>query len=347
MMLSSGLTRLHFPALLYQVITREDPSIIAWESCGSAFRIVDAKRFRSETIAKYFQHGNMSAFQRQLNLYGFRCPDRLDQKGVYSHPDFIQGNYEMARNIRRKKTWPTKKKPQGGPDPVTSSASRKQQQQQQQSSVQEKKKATVIVPSINLAAMASRIGNVTQIAGTSDNEAFTVPSSKVSLITPRGVDELDGCLSPVASFDECDTERDAGLELELEDMWNDAGDELLLLDQEGELLGLGLTLSPSPIPMGSSIGVGVPAGAGDIIHVFENDEMEMTILEQESCYCGDCGGVADADRRTVSPYGEFDDRILFLFEDDVDDCTTSCSSSTCPSSPASSSPNGDDERLLN
>jgi hypothetical protein len=48
-------TKLHFPARLYQVIEIEDPSIIAWEISGASFRIVDSKRFRSETIPKYFR----------------------------------------------------------------------------------------------------------------------------------------------------------------------------------------------------------------------------------------------------------------------------------------------------
>lgn len=50
----------------------------------------------------------MATLQRQLNLYGFRCLDRIDQKGVYFHPQFIRGKYDQVRKIRRKKTWPTK-----------------------------------------------------------------------------------------------------------------------------------------------------------------------------------------------------------------------------------------------
>jgi hypothetical protein len=48
-------TKLHFPARLYQLIEIEDPSIIAWEIDGRSFRIVDSKRFRAETVPKYFR----------------------------------------------------------------------------------------------------------------------------------------------------------------------------------------------------------------------------------------------------------------------------------------------------
>ena len=52
--------------------------------------------------------GNPSSIQRQLNLYGFRCVNRVDEKGVYSHPQFIRGEYDSVRNIRRKRTWVVK-----------------------------------------------------------------------------------------------------------------------------------------------------------------------------------------------------------------------------------------------
>jgi hypothetical protein len=55
----------------------------------------------------------MASIQRQLNLYGFRCTNRIDEKGVFHHPSFVRGQYDLVRNIRRKKTWPTKRKPKG------------------------------------------------------------------------------------------------------------------------------------------------------------------------------------------------------------------------------------------
>jgi hypothetical protein len=51
----------------------------------------------------------MPSIQRQLNLYGFRCTNRADDKGVYHHSQFVRGEYDVVRTIRRKRTWPTKK----------------------------------------------------------------------------------------------------------------------------------------------------------------------------------------------------------------------------------------------
>jgi hypothetical protein len=47
--------KLHFPARLYQLIEIEDPTIIAWATDGRSFRVVDPKRFRAETVPKYFK----------------------------------------------------------------------------------------------------------------------------------------------------------------------------------------------------------------------------------------------------------------------------------------------------
>jgi len=103
--------QLHFPARLYQMIEREDESVICWESDGESFRIVDAKRFKTELIPKYFPNANFPSIQRQLNLYGFLCRNRVHLKGVYFHPEFMRGEYEAVREMRRKRTWKLKSKP--------------------------------------------------------------------------------------------------------------------------------------------------------------------------------------------------------------------------------------------
>jgi hypothetical protein len=44
-----------FPARLFIAIETEDPSVIAWDTDGRSFRIIDSKRFRAETIPKHFK----------------------------------------------------------------------------------------------------------------------------------------------------------------------------------------------------------------------------------------------------------------------------------------------------
>ena len=79
----------------------ESPDIICWHLNNKAFRILDHTRFEREIIPKYFRHTQMSSVQRQLNLYGFKCVPRGEDKGVFYHTDFMRGNWDSAKLIRR------------------------------------------------------------------------------------------------------------------------------------------------------------------------------------------------------------------------------------------------------
>lgn len=97
-------SNLHFPARLFQIIENEDNSIIRWEPDGKSFRIANHQRFEQEILPKYFRHSRVASIQRQLNLYGFRCAHRGEEKGVFFHPQFQRGHYDEASNIRRMKS---------------------------------------------------------------------------------------------------------------------------------------------------------------------------------------------------------------------------------------------------
>ena len=94
-------SHLHFPAKLYQIIEEESDEIICWKEDGLSFRIVEHGRFERELMPKYFRHGNISSVQRQLNLYGFKCVGRGENKGCFFHPDFKRGEFEIVKQIRR------------------------------------------------------------------------------------------------------------------------------------------------------------------------------------------------------------------------------------------------------
>ena len=49
----------------------------------------------------FYLDNQMSSVQRQLNLYGFKCVIRGDDKGSFYHPKFIRGDWEAAKLIRR------------------------------------------------------------------------------------------------------------------------------------------------------------------------------------------------------------------------------------------------------
>mmetsp|Transcript_17956 Transcript_17956/g.16235 ORF Transcript_17956/g.16235 Transcript_17956/m.16235 type:complete len:332 (-) Transcript_17956:246-1241(-) len=93
--------RLHFPAKIYLILENESPDIIRWHPNCKAFRITDHTRFEREIIPKYFRHNQMASVQRQLNLYGFKCVSRGEDKGSFYHPKFQRGDWESAKSIRR------------------------------------------------------------------------------------------------------------------------------------------------------------------------------------------------------------------------------------------------------
>jgi hypothetical protein len=92
---------LNFPAKIYQILENESNDIIRWLPNGAAFRIVDHSRFEREIIPKYFRHNQISSVQRQLNLYGFKCVSRGEDKGAFFHPKFRRGDWEIVKKITR------------------------------------------------------------------------------------------------------------------------------------------------------------------------------------------------------------------------------------------------------
>lgn len=121
MTLSQNIQKMHFPEKIYQILENESPDIIRWHTNERAFRIFDHSRFESEIIPKYFRrkHSNLfssdnmdsnffsfvdnqlSSVQRQLNLYGFKCVGRGEDKGYFFHPKFSRSNLEGVKQIRR------------------------------------------------------------------------------------------------------------------------------------------------------------------------------------------------------------------------------------------------------
>lgn len=98
---------LNFPAKIYLILENESADVIKWHPNGMAFRIVDHGRFEREIIPKYFRHNQLSSVQRQLNLYGFKCINRGEDKGAFYHPRFKRGDWEVVKKITRYS--PTKK----------------------------------------------------------------------------------------------------------------------------------------------------------------------------------------------------------------------------------------------
>ena len=89
------------------MIDQCDPSIASWTSGGDSFTIKDINTFEQEALPKYFNHGKLSSFIRQLNFYGFQkmrsdSDLQVHTKSVrFQHEYFRKDHPELLHKIRR------------------------------------------------------------------------------------------------------------------------------------------------------------------------------------------------------------------------------------------------------
>jgi hypothetical protein len=76
---------------------------VAWQPCGRAFKVNDAKAFAGSIMPRYFNQTQYKSFQRQLNIYGFRRIAAGSTKGAYAHDLFIRGRPDICRYMVRTK----------------------------------------------------------------------------------------------------------------------------------------------------------------------------------------------------------------------------------------------------
>lgn len=94
-----------FPIKLYQMLWEVEQqgldSIVSWQHDGRSFRVHKPEAFVSDILPSYFRCSKMKSFQRQLNFYKFHRIIGGPLDGSYAHPQFIKGEEEMAKTIRR------------------------------------------------------------------------------------------------------------------------------------------------------------------------------------------------------------------------------------------------------
>ncbi|OQR89931.1 HSF-type DNA-binding protein, partial [Thraustotheca clavata] len=92
-----------FLRYLYQILDKEDPSIISWANSGTSIQILDTDRVAQYILPKYFKHSKYASFQRQLNYFGFRKWTKSQTNiCTFSHPEFRQNRPDRLHLIKRK-----------------------------------------------------------------------------------------------------------------------------------------------------------------------------------------------------------------------------------------------------
>lgn len=70
------------------MICRCDPTVACWDDAGDVFIVKDSSKLAKTHIPRYFDHSNFSSFARQLNFYGFRKINNVQDGFASSHVRF-------------------------------------------------------------------------------------------------------------------------------------------------------------------------------------------------------------------------------------------------------------------
>jgi len=78
-------------------------SIVCWTRNGECFAILDADTFTADVLPKFFKHGNLGSFIRQLNTYGFKkVASRDSREYEFNHKLFHRDHEELLPHIVRR-----------------------------------------------------------------------------------------------------------------------------------------------------------------------------------------------------------------------------------------------------
>lgn len=88
---------------LWLILATEDPSIIGWSDDGRGIQIRDRTKMESIILPKYYNHGKMRSFQRQLNYFGFKKTNKSKKEALtFGNVNFnLMAPTDMAK-IQRK-----------------------------------------------------------------------------------------------------------------------------------------------------------------------------------------------------------------------------------------------------
>lgn len=97
-------SKLGFVDILRKTLDNEElySGIIAWMPDGTAFTIINHKKFTKEEMPKIFNIRNMSSFVRKLTRFGFtrRFDKATMNSDIFAHEDFVRDHPERASRIQ-------------------------------------------------------------------------------------------------------------------------------------------------------------------------------------------------------------------------------------------------------
>jgi len=107
-------SRFSFPEILYVMLfdamkDRVLQSIVSWQSHGRAFSVYQPELFSEMVLPRYFRHSNLSSFQKQLRIYGFRRVKKDSYRYSYFNNNFIRGLPQLVITVTREKATMSKK----------------------------------------------------------------------------------------------------------------------------------------------------------------------------------------------------------------------------------------------
>ena len=95
----------NFPSKLYRILMEVESDhgqdIVSFTYSGNAFAIHNADKFTKLVLPKYFRHGRMASFKRQLSMYGFRRLTSGPEEGAFHHELFRKGRPELCEQLKR------------------------------------------------------------------------------------------------------------------------------------------------------------------------------------------------------------------------------------------------------
>jgi len=98
-----------FPQKLHQILSHPDSKKwIVWLPHGRAWKILDQSQFQDKVLPKFFPHGKMMSFMRQVSHWGFKRVHNGPDKNSYYHELFLRGLPHVSEKMKRKPTGKSK-----------------------------------------------------------------------------------------------------------------------------------------------------------------------------------------------------------------------------------------------